>query len=414
MNDSRIKDPTLWPRGKERTAWASRQMPVLAAISHRFATEKPLAGLRVGACLHISAKTANLVLTLKAGGSEVFLCGSNPLSTQDDIAAFLAQEGFHVYAWRGEGEEDYQQNLRMVLSAQPDLLVDDGADLTVLYHEGAPGRVCGGTEETTTGVTRLQNLERQETLRFPLVAVNSAQTKHLFDNRYGTGQSALDGVLRATNLLIAGSVAVICGYGWVGRGIANRVRGLGANVIVTEVNPVRAMEAHMDGLRVMPISEAAPLGDLFISATGDTQVISASALPFLKDGAILANAGHFNVEIDLPELRRMSASSRRVTEHIEEFIYPDGRHVYLLGEGRLVNLACGEGHPAGVMDLSFADQALALEYLSREHASLPARVLPFPEAIDEEVARLKLAALGVRIDSLSEVQERYLASYHID
>jgi len=296
------------------------------------------------------------------------------------------------------------------LEAQPDFLVDDGADLTLTYHEGTGQTVCAGTEETTTGVTRLRNLDLEGRLRYPLIAVNFAHTKHLFDNRYGTGQSALDGVLRATNLLIAGSVAVVCGYGWVGRGIANRVRGLGANVIVTEVNPVKALEALMDGFRVMPIEEAAPLGNLFITATGDISIIAETSLRLLKDGTILANAGHFNVEIDLEALRRISVASRQVTEHIEEFTYPDGRCVFLLGEGRLVNLACGEGHPAGVMDLSFADQALAVEYLAAHYQTLPPHVLPFPEALDEKVAQLKLAALGVRIDSLTEAQRTYLTS----
>ncbi len=410
MMENRIKDPSLAPRGKERTEWAGRQMPVLRSIGARFAAERPLAGKRVGACLHVSAKTANLALTLKAGGAEVFLCGSNPLSTQDDIAAYLVGMGIHVFAWRGEGEQDYLENIRLVLEAQPDFLVDDGADLTLTYHEGTGQTVCAGTEETTTGVTRLRNLDLEGRLRYPLIAVNFAHTKHLFDNRYGTGQSALDGVLRATNLLIAGSVAVVCGYGWVGRGIANRVRGLGANVIVTEVNPVKALEALMDGFRVMPIEEAAPLGNLFITATGDISIIAETSLRLLKDGTILANAGHFNVEIDLEALRRISVASRQVTEHIEEFTYPDGRCVFLLGEGRLVNLACGEGHPAGVMDLSFADQALAVEYLAAHYQTLPPHVLPFPEALDEKVAQLKLAALGVRIDSLTEAQRTYLTS----
>jgi len=406
--ESKIKDVRFWPKGKERTEWAAHQMPVLLGIRRRFQKDRPLKGILVGACLHVSAKTANLALALRDGGAEVFLAGSNPISTQDDIAAYLAQEGVHIFAWRGETEMEYFANIEQVLAGKPQLLIDDGADLTIRYHAKGATSVRGGTEETTTGVTRLRNMAQEGKLRFPVIAVNSALTKHLFDNRYGTGQSALDGVLRATNLLLASSRIVVCGYGWVGRGIAWRAKGMGARVIVTEIDPIKALEALMDGFDVMPIADAASLGDLFITATGNTQVIGKHALERLKDGAILANAGHFNVEIDLEALALLSASRRMVSEHIEEFVFADGRHTYLLGSGRLVNLACGEGHPAGVMDLSFTNQALCVEYLALGDTVLESKVHPVPKAIDLMVARLKLESLGVHIDSLTEEQKTYL------
>jgi adenosylhomocysteinase len=409
--ESKIKDIKLWPKGKERTEWAAHQMPVLLGIRRRFQKDRPLKGILVGACLHVSAKTANLALALRDGGAEIFLAGSNPLSTQDDIAAYLAQEGVHIFAWRGETEMEYFANIEQVLAGKPQLLIDDGADLTIRYHAKGTTSVRGGTEETTTGVTRLRNMAQEGKLRFPVIAVNSALTKHLFDNRYGTGQSALDGVLRATNILLASSRIVVCGYGWVGRGIAWRAKGMGARVIVTEIDPIKSLEALMDGFEVMPIADAASLGDLFITATGNTQVIGKHALERLKDGAILANAGHFNVEIDLEALALLSASRRMVSEHIEEFVFADGRQTYLLGSGRLVNLTCGEGHPAGVMDLSFANQALCVEYLALGDTALESKIHPVPKAIDQMVARLKLESLGVHIDSLTEEQKTYLAHW---
>jgi len=405
------ENPNLALRGKERTLWAQKQMPVLSGIRQRFQKERPFSGVRVGACLHISAKTANLALTLRDGGASVFLTASNPLSTQDDIASHLVEEGIEVFARRGESEEEYRQNLKSVLSLRPDYLIDDGADLTVLYHLKGGTGVRGSTEETTTGVTRLKNLEKEGKLCFPAIAVNQALTKHLFDNRYGTGQSALDGILRATNILIAGSCAVVCGYGWVGRGVARRLQGMGARVIVTEISPTKALEAMMDGFQVLPINKAAEFGDIFITCTGNIKVISEAEFLKMKDGAILANAGHFNVEIDLRALEKLSPSSRKISELIQEFSLKDGRRLYLLGEGRLVNLVCGEGHPAGVMDLSFSNQALCLEYLIREGANLNAKVYPVPEFIDQQVSALKLKALGVRIDSLKPEQVKYLSGY---
>lgn len=407
----KIKDMSLSEQGRARTLWAARQMPVLSSIGSRFLAETPFKGKRVGACLHISAKTANLMLSLRDGGAEISLCASNPLSTQDDIAAHLANEGIRIFAWRGEDEEQYWQNMKEVLSFSPHLLLDDGGDLTILYHQLNGKGVEGGTEETTTGITRIGNLAKQGKLCFPVLAVNMARTKHFFDNRYGTGQSALDGILRATNFLLAGSRIVVCGYGWVGRGIASRARGMGARVIVTEISPVKALEALMDGFEVMPIKQAAHEGEIFITATGGLKVISAECFRVMKDGVILANAGHFDVEIDIKCLQESSASHRAINEKVEEYVMPDGRKIFVLGQGRLVNLVCAEGHPAGVMDLSFANQALCLEYLVRKGKELKPTLYPVPLEIDEGVALMKLEAMGVRIDSLASEQQAYLDSF---
>jgi len=404
------KENQLISQGKERTLWAQSQMGVLARIRSRFNEEKPFKEKKIGACLHISAKTANLVLAIKEGGANVALSASNPLSTQDDIASYLQSQGIAVFARRKESSEEYRENLLRVLNFQPDFIIDDGADLTVLANDMKVEGIKGSTEETTTGIRRISNLARAGKLRFPAIAVNSALSKHLFDNRYGTGQSALDGIIRATNLLIAGSRAVVCGYGWVGKGVARRLQGMGARVIVTEVSPIAALEALMDGFEVMPIYKAASLGDLFVTCTGDIQVIEESSLKLMKDGAILANAGHFNVEIDIHALKKISQSRRRISDSIEEFTLDDGRRLYLLGEGRLVNLVCGEGHPAWVMDLSFSDQALALEYLTKNR-DLPPALYPLPKELDEMVATLKLNTMQVEIDSLTSQQKEYLDAY---
>lgn len=401
----------LLHRGMARTEWAKKQMPVLSEIASRFRKELPFSGLKIGLCLHISAKTGNLALALKEGGGEIFLGASNPLSTQDDIALYLKDQGIQVFARRGETPEEYRINLEKILSFSPDYIIDDGADLTILYHKEGGKGVKGGTEETTTGVIRLKNLEKEGKLQFPLVVVNDALTKHLFDNRYGTGQSAVDGILRATNLLIAGSCVVVCGYGWVGKGVSRRLQGLGARVIVTEVSPIKALEALMDGYQVMPIKDAAPLGDLFVTCTGNLKVISRESFQVMKDGAILANAGHFNVEIDLEALEEMKIDEKDFTPLIREYTLKDGRRVYLLGEGRLVNLVCGEGHPAGVMDLSFATQALSLEYLVKEGSKLPPKVHSVPENIQDQIASMKLKSLGVKIDNLTPEQRKYLSGY---
>jgi adenosylhomocysteinase len=401
----------LAEKGKKRTDWAFGQMPVLAQIRERFKRELPFDGLRVGLCLHISAKTANLTLTLKEGGATVYLAASNPLSTQDDIAWYLRQEGIEVFARRGEQEEEYRDNLEKVLAFSPDYVIDDGADLTVLSHLKGIKTIKGATEETTTGITRLKNLEKAQKLSFPVLGVNDALTKYLFDNRYGTGQSALDGIIRATNILIAGSCAVVCGYGWVGKGVARRFQGMGARVVVTEVSPVRALEALMDGFQVMPVKRAAEIGDIFVTCTGNTKIISGEDLVRMKDGAILANAGHFNVEIDLLALNELSQEVRELSPLIKEHFLKSGKRVFLLGEGRLVNLVCGEGHPAGIMDLSFSTQALSLEYLVHKGAQLEPRIYPVPEFIESEVASLKLKSMGVEIDSLTPEQERYLESF---
>jgi adenosylhomocysteinase len=410
-----VKDLGLAPGGFARVQWADRQMPVLAAIRARFEQERPLDGIRISACLHVTTETANLARTLAAGGADVVLCASNPLSTQDDVAAALVEEyGISVFAIRGEDNDTYYSHIEAAVDHHPQLTMDDGADVIGVLHkerrEQLP-EIIGGTEETTTGVIRLRALEAQGDLAFPIVAVNEALTKHLFDNRYGTGQSTIDGIIRATNVLLAGRRFVVAGYGWTGRGVAMRARGLGAHVIVTEVDPVRALEALMDGYEVLPIERAAEVGDLFCTATGDKNVIGRGALERMKDGAILSNTGHFNVEIDIPALRELAVSVREARPNVEEFTLADGRRLYLIGEGRLVNLAAAEGHPASVMDMSFANQALSAEYVVAHAANLEPRVYVVPEEIDREIARLKLASEGVEIDTLTEEQARYLASW---
>jgi adenosylhomocysteinase len=398
-----------------RIEWADRQMPVLAAIRERFERERPLEGYRVSACLHVTTETANLMRTLRAGGADVVLCASNPLSTQDDVAAALVGEyDIATFAIKGEDNDTYYQHLEAAIDHRPHITMDDGADVIGILHSARReqlGDVIAGTEETTTGVIRLRALERDGKLGFPVVAVNEARTKHLFDNRYGTGQSTLDGIIRATNVLIAGRVFVVAGYGWCGRGVAMRAKGMGAHVIVTEVDPMPAIEAVMDGFQVMPMEEAAKVGDIFVTATGDKSVIARHHLELLKDGAILANTGHFNVEIEIPALRALAAETRIAREFVEEFTMADGRRVYLLAEGRLVNLSAAEGHPAQVMDMSFANQALSAEYVVEHSAALERRVYVVPKEIDDEIARLKLATMGVEIDQLTEEQAKYLASW---
>ena len=410
-----VKDLALAPAGVTRITWADGEMPVLEAIRERFERERPLDGVRIAACLHVTTETANLARTLHAGGADVVLCASNPLSTQDDVAAALVEEyGISVYAIRGEDNDTYYSHIEAAVDHRPQLTMDDGADVIGVLHKDRRdqlGEILGGTEETTTGVIRLRALEAQGELAFPIVAVNEALTKHLFDNRYGTGQSTIDGIIRATNVLLAGRRFVVAGYGWTGRGVALRARGMGAHVIVTEVDPVRALEALMDGYEVMPIERAAEVGDIFCTATGDKNVISRAAIERLKDGAILANTGHFNVEIEIDALRELAVGTREARREVEEFELADGRRVYLIGEGRLVNLAAAEGHPAAVMDMSFANQALSAEYVVANAEELEPRVYGVPEEIDREIARLKLESMGVEIDSLTEEQARYLASW---
>jgi adenosylhomocysteinase len=410
-----VKDLALAPAGVTRIMWAEAEMPVLAAIRERFERERPLEGVRLAACLHVTTETANLARTLHAGGAYVVLCASNPLSTQDDVAAALVEEyGISVYAIRGEDNDTYYSHIEAAVDHRPQLTMDDGADVIGVLHKERRAQldeIMGGTEETTTGVIRLRALEAQGELAFPIVAVNEASTKHLFDNRYGTGQSTIDGIIRATNVLLAGRRFVVSGYGWTGRGVALRARGMGAHVIVTEVDPVRALEALMDGYEVMPIERAAEVGDVFCTATGDKNVISRAAIERLKDGAILANTGHFNVEIEIEALRELAVATREARPEVEEFELADGRRVYLIGEGRLVNLAAAEGHPAAVMDMSFANQALSAEYVVAHADELEPRVYVVPEEIDREIARLKLESMGVEIDSLTEEQARYLASW---
>lgn len=415
MIDYDVRDLSLASRGALRIEWAERDMPVLRSIRERFEREKPLAGLRVAACLHVTTETANLMRTLQAGGAEVWLCASNPLSTQDDVAADLvASNRIPVFAIKGEDNDTYYSHILAVLEARPHITMDDGADLVSTLHtkrSDLAGDVIGGTEETTTGVVRLKAMAAEGVLRYPIVAVNEALTKHLFDNRYGTGQSTLDGVIRATNILLSGRCVVVAGYGWCGRGVAMRAKGHGADVIVTEVNPFRALEAVMDGFRVMPMSQAASIGDVFITATGDINVIRAEHFAVMKDGVLVANTGHFNVEIDIPALEASAVERRQIRDAVEEFRLADGRRIYLLAEGRLVNLAAAEGHPASVMDMSFANQALSVEYLAKEGRSLEPVVYAVPEWIDKSVAQLKLAALGTSIDVLTEEQEEYLAGW---
>jgi adenosylhomocysteinase len=414
---SDVKDRKLAPQGKNKIEWADRHMPVLTLIRDRFERDKPLQGQRLSACLHVTTETANLARTLKAGGAEVTLCASNPLSTSDDVAASLAEDfGVSVFAVYGADRDLYYQHINQALDVKPTITMDDGADLVSTVHTDRRElleHINGGTEETTTGVIRLRAMAQKGDLAYPIVAVNDARTKHLFDNRYGTGQSTVDGILRATNMLFAGSTVVVAGYGWCGRGFAMRSRGMGAHVIVTEVDPVRALEAQMDGHRVMAMEEAAPLGDLFCTLTGDIHVLRAEHFELMKDGAIVANSGHFNVEIDLEALAGMAKSSRDVRPNVVEFTLPDDRCIFVLAEGRLVNLAAAEGHPATVMDMSFANQALGAAYLSRKADKLEKNVYAVPQDIDDEVAALKLRAMGVNIDTLTEEQAEYLASWHI-
>ena len=409
-----IKDASLGAEGKLRIEWAAREMPVLSQIKARFIKEQPLKGVRISACLHVTTETANLALTLKAGGADLVVCASNPLSTQDDVAAALVGEDIPTRAIKGEDETTYYKHITFALDHKPQMTVDDGADLVTTLHtkrsELLKG-IIGGTEETTTGVIRLRSMEKAGKLTYPIIAVNDAQTKYLFDNRYGTGQSTLDGVTRATNVLWAGKILVVSGYGWCGKGLALRAKGMGAQVIVTEVEPIKALEAAMDGCQVMPMQQAASLGDIFITVTGDKHVISKDTIPLLKDGAILANSGHFNVEIDIPALEALSKSKRRVRQFVDEYTLGDGKHVFLLGEGRLINLAAAEGHPASVMDMSFANQALCLEYMVKNAARLEKRVYAVPHDIDKTVARLKLAAMGMGIDTLTPEQVKYLAGW---
>ncbi|MEA3419481.1 MAG: adenosylhomocysteinase [Campylobacterota bacterium] len=411
-----IKEIGLAEEGKLSIEWAASQMPVLNLIRERFEVEQPLKGLRISGSLHITAKTANLAITLQAGGADVVLCASNPFSTQDDVAACLvAEHGIPVFAINGEDNNTYYRHIHSAIDHKPHITLDDGADLVSTLHrerkELIPG-IIGGTEETTTGVIRLRSMAASNVLPYPVIAVNDADTKHLFDNRYGTGQSCLDGIIRATNVLIAGQTFVVCGYGQCGRGLAERARGMGAHVIVTEVNPTYALEAVMDGFRVMPLLEAAGIGDIFVTVTGDTHVIDQHHLEQLKDGAILANSGHFNVEINIAALEKLSSRSpRRIRKHVDEYRYSDGRRIYLLGGGRLINLVAGEGHPASVMDMSFANQALAVEYLAKEGKTLQNRVYGVPRDIDEEIARMKLKTMNIKIDTLSEDQRNYLVSW---
>lgn len=410
-----VKDMKLAREGKARIEWADRNMPVLRAIRARFAKERPLKGLRIAACLHVTTETANLARTLQAGGAEVFLCGSNPLSTQDDVAASLiANYGIATFAIKGEDHKTYYSHIVSAIKAEPHITMDDGCDLvTVLHTKMKPylKTVFAGTEETSTGVTRLRAMAADKTLKYPVIAINDADTKHLFDNRYGTGQSTMDGVLRATNMLVAGSTVVIAGYGWCGRGLAARAKGMGATVLVTEVDPVRALEAAMDGNQVVSMADAAPRGDLFITVTGNKSVLRREHFAAMKDGAIVANSGHFNVEIDIPALERMSASKKQARPYVDEYRLKGGKRVFLLGEGRLINLAAAEGHPAMVMDMSFANQALSVEYLVKKAKKLQNTVYVVPQDIDKEVARLKLKSMGTSIDILTPEQVKYMASW---
>lgn len=410
-----IKDRALAAHGALRIEWAEREMPVLRKIRERFASTRPLQGVRLGACLHVTTETAALLRTLKAGGAQVALCASNPLSTQDDVAAALVEyEGIAVFAIKGEDQDSYYRHIKAVLDTEPLITLDDGADLVSTVHQQRRELlrgILGGTEETTTGVIRLRSMARQGVLAYPIISVNDARTKHLFDNRYGTGQSTIDGILRATNRLLAGSVFVVSGYGWCGRGVAMRARGMGADVVVTEVDPLRALEATMDGFRVMPMAQAAKIGDFFCTLTGDIGVIRKEHFQSMKDGAIVCNSGHFNVELDLEALEELASSKREVRPFVEEYTLLNGRRIYVLAEGRLVNLAAAEGHPSGVMDMSFANQALCVEYLVTEGDGLSPQVYPVPEEIDRLIARLKLDAMGVRIDRLTREQKRYLRSW---
>jgi adenosylhomocysteinase len=411
-----VKDLSLADVGKRRIEWAFQSMPVLQSIRKQFIKAQPLKDIRVAACLHVTTETANLMVTLRDGGANIVLCASNPLSTQDDVASSLVRDyNIPVFAIKGENNDSYYSHIMSALDHRPNITMDDGADLVTILHTKRKElleHVIGGTEETTTGVIRLRAMAKDGVLKYPIVAVNDALTKHLFDNRYGTGQSTLDGVIRATNILLAGSTVVVAGYGWCGRGVAMRARGMGANVIVTEIDPTKAIEAVMDGYRVMSMMEAATIGDLFITLTGNKNVIGRDHFEKLKNGAIICNSGHFNVEIDLETLGKMASSRRQTREFVEEFALKDGRRIYVLGEGRLINLAAAEGHPASVMDMSFANQALSADYMIKNHASLEKRVYAVPEELDKQVARMKLEAMAVKIDRLTLEQEHYLASWN--
>lgn len=413
MENFKVKDLTLAEKGKLQIEWASQHMPVLKKITQRFEKEKPLENLTIGACLHVTKETAVLVEAFLAAGAEVALCGSNPLSTQDEVAAALVEKGTHVYAWRGENTEEYYWCINRVIDHKPDITLDDGADLVGTLHSKRTDwlpHVKGGTEETTTGVLRLKAMEKAGTLHYAIIAVNNAYTKYLFDNRYGTGQSTIDGIIRATNILLAGKKLVVCGYGWCGRGIARRAKGMGANVIVTEVNPLRALEAVMDGFTVLPMEKAAETGDIFVTATGDTSVIRREHMEKMKNGAILANSGHFNVEISLKDLESLAVSKRVIRKNLEEYKLKNGKNLYLIGEGRLVNLVAAEGHPSEVMDMSFANQALCAEHIAK-HEKMQPKVYDVPPEIDNTVARLKLEAMGIQIDQLTEEQRKYLETW---
>lgn len=412
-----VKDLGLAELGRLKIEWAGQAMPVLTLIGKRFQDEKPLKGLRIAACLHVTSETGNLAAALLAGGAEIALCASNPLSTQDDVAASLVKDcNVQVFAIKGEDTKTYYQHINNCLNTKPMITMDDGADLVSTLHSEKKDimqNIWGGTEETTTGVIRLKSMASRGVLNYPIIAVNDADTKHFFDNRYGTGQSTIDGIIRATNRLLAGAVFVVCGYGWCGRGVAMRARGMGSHVIVTEVNPLRALEAVMDGFTVMPISQAAEIGDFFCTLTGNISVIKKEHFLKMKDGAVVCNSGHFNVELDLKGFEEISINKRRVREFVEEYTLENGRRIALLADGRLVNLACAEGHPSSVMDMSFANQALSVEYLAKNHKTLENRVYPVPKEIDRAIARLKLESMGIKIDTLSEEQERYLGSWEM-
>ena len=411
-----VKDLALAEQGKRRIEWANQHMPVLQLIRKRFIKEQPLKGIRVSACLHVTSETANLAITLRDGGADVVLCGSNPLSTQDDVAASLIRDyNIPTYAIKGEDNATYYAHIAAAIDHKPQITMDDGADLVtqlLTKHPDLVKGVIGGTEETTTGVIRLRAMAKDGTLKYPVIAVNDALTKHFFDNRYGTGQSTLDGIIRATNLLLAGLKVVVAGYGWCGRGISMRAKGLGADVIVTEINPTKAIEAVMDGFRVMPMNEAAKIGDVFVTVTGNKSVLSHEHFEKMKDGAVISNSGHFNVEIDIPALEKLSGSRKIARPFVEEFSMKDGRKLYLLGDGRLINLAAAEGHPASVMDMSFANQALSSEYMVKHSKELKNQVYSVPEHLDQQIAKLKLESMGVLIDKLTPEQEHYLASWN--
>ena len=412
-----IKDIKLAGKGALRIEWARNNMPVLALIAERFKKERPLKGVTVSACLHVTTETGVLMEVLKAAGASLFLCASNPLSTQDDVAASLVRHlGISVFAIKGEDTTTYYRHLKSALAAKPHITMDDGADLVSTIHQAKSGdypQIIGGTEETTTGVIRLRALAQQGKLRYPIIAVNDAQTKYLFDNRYGTGQSTMDGIVRATNKLVAGSAVVVCGYGWCGRGVAMRAKGMAARVIVVEVDPLRALEATMDGYEAMPIKEAAKIGDVFVTVTGDINVIRKEHFLSMKNGAIVANSGHFNVEIDIPALERLCKGKKRIRDFVDEYTLKSGKKVYLLGEGRLINLAAAEGHPAQVMDMSFANQALSAEYMMKHHKDLKNNVYKIIESIDKNIAFLKLRSMGIKIDTLTAEQKKYLSSWEI-